>query len=236
MNRMSRRAWLISGAAVVAIIVVVVAIVVSVSGGGSSSDSSASSDGSVAGAKAVLAMTKGIPQSGFTIGKASAPVTVTEFLDPQCPVCKKASTDAVAALVKGPVKAGEASLTVEPLTFIGSDSSTAALAIAAAAEQDRGFVYSDIIYANQGAENSGWATEDLLTGIASAIPGINVSSWQTARSGQAASDAVFAASDAAKAAGANATPTFIVKGPGGSKTLTGAIPGNEILAAVKSVS
>lgn len=233
---MSRRAWLISGAAVVAIIVVVVAIVVSVSGGDSSGNSSASTGGSVAGADAVLAMTKGIPQKGFTVGKASAPVKVKEFLDPQCPVCKKASADAVPALVKGPVKAGQANLTIEPLTFIGSDSSTAALAIAAAAEQDRGFVYSDIIYANQGAENSGWATEDLLTGIASAIPGVNVSTWQTARTAQSASDAVFAASDAAKAAGVNATPTFVITGPGGTKTLTGAIPGSELLAAVKSVS
>ena len=47
---------------------------------------------------------------------------------------------------------------------------------------------------------------------------------------------MFAASDAAKAAGANATPTFVIKGPGGSKTLTGAIPASEILAAVTSVS
>lgn len=233
---MSRRAWLIIGAAVVAIIVVVVAIVVSVSGGDSSGDSNTSSGGSVAGAEKVLAMTKGIPQSGFEIGKASAPVKVQEFLDPQCPVCKKASEDAVAALVKGPVKAGKAKLIVEPLTFIGSDSSTAALAIAAAAEQDRGFVYSDIIYANQGAENSGWATEDLLTGIATAIPGIDVATWQTARGATAASDAVFASSDAAKSAGVNATPTFVVTGPGGTKTLTGAIPGSELLAAVTSVS
>jgi protein-disulfide isomerase len=236
MNRMSRRAWLISGAAVVAIIVVVVAIVVSVSGGDSSSDSSASGGGSVTGASAVLAMTKGIPQSGFTIGKASAPVKVKEFLDPQCPICKKASTDAVPALVKGPVKAGEASLTIEPLTFIGSDSTTAALAIAAAAQQNRGFVYSDIAYANQGTENSGWVTEDLLAGIASAIPGFDVAKWQTARAAQPASDAVFAAGDAAKNAGVNATPTFVITGPGGTKTLTGAIPGSQLLAAVKSVS
>ena len=235
---MSRRAWMISGAALVAIIVVVVLIVVSVSGGSDSGNSGgdSASNGSVAGTTEVLALTKGIPQKGFTVGKASAPVKVKEFLDPQCPVCKKASADAVPALVKGPVKAGQANLTIEPLTFIGSDSSTAALAIAAAAEQDRGFVYSDIIYANQGAENSGWATEDLLTGIASAIPGVNVSTWQTARTAQSASDAVFAASDAAKAAGVNATPTFVITGPGGTKTLTGAIPGSELLAAVKSVS
>lgn len=233
---MSRRAWLIIGAAVVAIIVVVVAIVVSVSSGDSSSDSGTPSGGSVAGAEKVLAMTKGIPQSGFAIGKPSAPVKVQEFLDAQCPVCKKASEDAVVALVKGPVKAGQAKLIVEPLTFIGSDSSTAALAIAAAAEQDRGFVYSDIIYANQGAENSGWATEGLLTDIATAIPGLDVATWQTARTAQTASDAVFASSDAAKSAGVNATPTFVIKGPGGTKTLTGAIPGSELVAAVKSVS
>jgi len=233
---MSRRAWLISGAAVVAIIVVVVAIVVSVSGGGSSSDSSASSGGSVSGAGAVLAMTKGIPQKGFEIGKASAPVKVQEFLDPQCPVCKKASTDAVPALIKGPVKAGQANLTIVPLKFIGSDSVTASQAIAAAAQQNRGFVYSDIIYANQGTENTGWVTAPLLKDIASAIPGIDVNAWEQASTGDAAVNAVFAASDQATAAGVTATPTFIIKGPGGSKTLTGAIPGSELLAAVQSVS
>jgi len=233
---MSRRAWLISGAAVVAIIVVVVAIVVSVSGGDSSNDSSASSGGSVSGAAKVLALTKGIPQDGFTVGKASAPVKVQEFLDPQCPVCKKASEGAVAALVAGPVRSGTANLAVVPLKFIGSDSVTASQAIAAAAEQDRGFVYSDILYANQGAENTGWVTTPLLKDIAAAIPGINVATWETASTGDAAVNAVFAASDQATSAGVNATPTFVVTGPGGTKKLVGAIPAAELLAAVKSVS
>jgi hypothetical protein len=151
-------------------------------------------------------------------------------------VCKKASTDAVPALIKGPVKAGQANLTIVPLKFIGSDSVTASQAIAAAAQQNRGFVYSDIIYANQGTENTGWVTAPLLKDIASAIPGIDVNAWEQASTGDAAVNAVFAASDQATAAGVTATPTFIIKGPGGSKTLTGAIPGSELLAAVQSVS
>ncbi len=234
---MSRRAWLISGAALVAIAVVVVLIVVSVSGGGNSSGNSttAPNGATVAGATEVLALTKGIPQSGFEIGKASAPVTVREFIDPQCPVCKTASVDAVRALIQGPVRAGTAKLIIEPLTFIGSDSTTAALAIAAAAHQNRGFVYSDIMYANQGTENSGWATDDLLTGIASSIPGVDVDAWQTARGAKAASDALFATQDAGTAAGINATPTFVITGPGGTKTITGAIPGSQLLAAVTSL-
>lgn len=233
---MSRRAWLISGAVLAAIIVVVVAIVVSVSGGDSSASASTPSDGSASGATEVLALTKGIPQSGFAIGKASAPVTVKEFVDPQCPVCEKAAVGAVAALVKGPVRAGDAKLVIVPLKFIGSDSVTASQAIAAAADQDRGFVFTDILYRNQGQENSGWVTPDLLKNIASAIPGIDVATWEKASTAQAAGDAVFAASDEATAAGVNATPTFVVTGPGGTKTLTGAIPAAELLSAVTAVS
>lgn len=234
---MSRRAWMISGAALVAIIVVVVLIVVSVSGGSDSGSSGGSaSTGSVNGATEVLALTKGIPQKDFTLGKASAPVTVTEYLDAQCPVCQKASTDAVPALVKGPVRSGQAKLVVQPLHFIGSDSSTAAQAIAAAAQQDKAFTFTDILYRNQGTENSGWVTEDLLTNIASSIPGIDVATWTAARTNDTTTNAVFAATDAATTAGVNATPTFVVKGPGGTKTLTGAIPGAELLAAVTSVS
>ncbi|MGA0067935.1 MAG: DsbA family protein [Miltoncostaeaceae bacterium] len=231
---MSRKGWLIGGAVVVVVAVVVALIVISVSGGDSSSEAATPAD-TQGGAK-VAALVKGIPQAGFAIGKPNAPVTVREFVDAQCPVCRSASEKTIPGIIKGPVKDGTARLIIEPLTFIGSDSSSAALAIAAAAQQDRGFAYTEILYANQGQENSGWATDDVLTGIASATPGLDVEAWKTARTGEAAANAVFASSDRGQAAGVSATPTFVVKGPGGTKVITGAVDSSEVISAIEAVS
>jgi len=230
----SRKGWLIGGAVVVVIAIVVALVVVSTSGGDSGSGDASASN--VQGVAKVTALTKGIPEKGFTIGKASAPVTVREYIDPQCPVCEAASTKTIPGIIKGPVKDGTAKLIIEPLTFIGPDSSDAALAIAAAAQQDKGFAYTEILYANQGQENSGWATDEVLTGIASATPGLDVEAWKTARSGEAAANAVFASSDRGQASGVSATPTFVVKGPGGTKVITGAVDSSEVINAIEAVS
>lgn len=231
---MSRKGWLIVGAVLVVAAVVVVLIVVSVSGGDSSGD--ASSPAETKGGTEVAALVKGLPQAGFTIGKTGAPVTVREFIDPQCPVCKAASEKTIPGIINGPVKDGTARLIIEPLTFIGSDSSSGALAIAAAAQQDRGFAYTEVLYANQGQENSGWATDDVLTGIARATPGLDVATWQTARTGDAAANAVFAAGDRGTEAGVSATPTFVITGPGGTKVITGAVASSEVVSAIEAVS
>lgn len=230
---MSSKGWWIGGAVVVVVALVVTLIVVSLSGGDSSGEASS---GEVAGVQTTLALTKGIPQSAFTIGRASAPVTVREFIDPQCPVCKTASEETIPDIVTGPVKDGTAKLVIEPLTFLGPDSATAAQAIAAAAQQNKGFAYTEIVYANQGKENSGWATDDLLTGIAQAIPGLNLETWNAARNGSPAADDLFSTSDRAQAAGANSTPTFVITGPGGTKTLVGSQEPSAVLAAIKDVS
>lgn len=230
---MSNKGWWIGGAIVVVVAVVVALIVVSVSGGDSSGDTASS--GEVKGVETTLALVKGIPQSQFTLGKASAPVTVREFIDPQCPVCQAASENTLPEVIKGPVRAGTAKLIIEPLTFIGPDSSTAALAIAAAAQQDKAVTFTEIMYANQGQENSGWATEELLTGIATKS-GLDVAAWQTARGGDKAASDVFASQDRATEAGANSTPTFVISGPGGTKTITGASDSGAVIAAIKDVS
>lgn len=230
---MSRKGWLIGGAIVVVVAVVVALIVVSVSGGGSSSEASS---GELKGVEKTLKVVQGLPQAEFTIGKAGAPVTVREFIDPQCPVCKAASETTVPAIIEGPVADGTAKLIIEPLFFLGSDSSTGALAIAAAANQNRGVTFSELLLANQGKENSGWITDALLTQIASAVPGLEVATWDTDRKGTQVGDALFATSDRATANGVNATPTFVITGPGGKKVITGASEPKEVIDAIEAVS
>lgn len=230
---MSRRAVIIGGAALAAIAIVVVLIVVSIGGGG---DDSSASVGEIRGVTEAVALTKGLPQSGYSIGKASAPVTVREFIDPQCPICKTAAVDTVPPLIRGPVRAGTARIIIVPLTFIGPDSATAAQAIGAAAAQGRAWPYTEILYANQGAENSGWATDDLLTGIAGTVPGLDVARWNTARTTGAVASGLFDAADLAKGQAVNATPTFVVTGPGGRQVLSGAVLPQGLLDAVKAAS
>ncbi len=230
---MSRKGWLIGGAVVVVIAVVIALIVVSTSGGDSNGSNGSASN--VQGVAKVTALTKGIPQNGFTIGKPNAPVTVQEYIDPQCPVCEAASVKTIPGIIKGPVKDGTAKLTIEPLTFIGPGSSDAALAIAAAAQQDRGFTYAEILYANQGEENSGWVTDEVLTAFAENTPGLDVAAWDAARKDNATGDVLFAVADRAQAAGANSTPTFVIKGPGGTKVITGAVEAQEVNDAIESV-
>ncbi len=229
---MSRKGWLTGGAVVAVVAIVVALIVVSVSGGDSGSEVSASE---VKGVAAAVALGKGIPQSGFAIGEADAPVTVREFIDPQCPVCQTASETTIPGIITGPVTAGTARLIIEPLTFLGSDSSTASIAIAAAAEQDLAFTYTEILYANQGKENSGWVTDDVLRAFAAETPGLDVATWDTARTGTAVGTALFATSDRAVAAGVTATPTFVIHGPGGTEIITGASELAKILAAIEAV-
>lgn len=229
---MSRKGWLIGGAVVVVIAIVVALVVVSTSGGDSGSDDASASN--VQGVAKVTALTKGIPEKGFTIGKASAPVTVREYIDPQCPVCEAASAKTIPGVISGPVKDGTAKLIIEPLTFIGPDSSDAALAIAAAAKQDKGFTYTEILYANQGEENSGWVTDEILTAFAEKS-GIDVAAWDAARKDNATGDVLFAVADRAQAAGANSTPTFVITGPGGTETITGAVEASQVNAAIEKV-
>ncbi len=230
---MSRRAWIIGGASIAAIAVVVVLIVVSIGGGG---DASSAGSSEIRGVSEATALTKGLPQSGYSIGKASAPVTVHEFIDPQCPICQKASVTSVPPLLTGPVRAGTARVVLEPLTFIGPDSTTAAQAIGAAAAQDRAWTYTEILYANQGTENSGWVTDDVLTGIAGKVPGLDVARWNTARSTDAVASGIFDAGDLAKSQTVNATPTFVVTGPGGRQVLSGAVEPQALLDAVKAAT
>ena len=107
----------------------------------------------------------GIPQKGITLGRADAPVTIVEFADPQCPYCKEYTLNEMPKVVQDQVRTGKAKMELRLLTFIGPDSITAAQVLNATGNQNLLWNTADLMYRNQGEENSGYVTDDFLNGI-----------------------------------------------------------------------
>ena len=89
------------------------------------------------------------------LGDPKAPVTVTEFLDLQCPICAEASKQTLPTLVNDYVRTGKVKLQARTLHFIGADSARAAHAAAGAQQQGKLWPFVEAFYAAQGAGELG---------------------------------------------------------------------------------
>lgn len=157
----------ILGGIVVAAAVVIVAVVL-IAGGGSDKKSGLGQGKTLAGVTESTQMLAGIPQSGNTLGKADAPVTMLEFADLQCPYCKEYTLNTLPQVVQNYVRDGKVKIELHLLTFLGPDSIRGAQVAKSAADQNRLFTFADLFYYNQGEEQSGYATDAFLKQLATA--------------------------------------------------------------------
>lgn len=222
-----------AGAGLLAVIIVVVAIVVSQSG---SSGSGAGAGGDVVDASLVSKQLQGIPQSDTVLGDPKAKVTVVEYGDLQCPICKAFSFQVAPDLISQVVRKGTADYEFRQFTILGPDSVTAAKAALAAGEQGRYWNFVELFYRNQGEENTGYVTDSFLTSIAKAAGVPDISKWNSDRQSSKWSAELSKIQGDAQALGFNATPSFLVEGPGGRKVLgSGVLPLSQFESAIKSV-
>jgi protein-disulfide isomerase len=237
-----RRLGMLAAAVAAAAVVVVVAIVVSSGGGGGKGGVSgallrgAQARTLVAGVDGTLG---GAEQSGARLGRASAPVSMAYFGDLQCPVCRTFTEDALDQVIAAYVVPGRLKITYRSLETATQDPSTFStqqVAALAAGRQNRLWQYVELFYRQQGTENSGYVTEAFLRGVAAQVPGLDVARWQADRRRAALADQVRADTTAAGIAGADATPTLVVTGPRGSRSLTGAVPFAEVRSAIDAVA
>jgi protein-disulfide isomerase len=223
---------ILAGFAAVAVIVAL--IVISQSGGNDNSSTPTTAAG-VKGAVRVNSELLGIDQNGQTLGDSSAPVTVTEFGDPQCPVCKAFSQQIAPDLISSEVKTGNVKYLYEPYLIIGPDSKPAMKAVLAAGEQNRFWNYLQLFYENQGEENSGYVTDDFLTTIANAAGIPNINAWNDSRNSSKWDAIIAKGTTDAEGFGFNGTPSLVAQGPNGTKAINGfGLP--EIQAAIQQVS
>lgn len=153
----------------------------------------------------------GIPQEGRVLGDPSAPVTLIEYADAQCPGCRYYTEELFPTVVNEYVRPGKVRNEFRGFPFLGSDSVKAYRFLLAAAEQDRLWQLQEALYRNQGAERSGWVTDDLIRRLAGEIPGLDVDKLFSDAERDDIKQTAEGAAGEAEAAGVPGTPTFFVK-------------------------
>jgi protein-disulfide isomerase len=207
----TRRLKLLAAAASAAAVLVVAGVLISHSGGKTSSPTVKTST--------EPSLFAGLKEHDGVIGAQSAPLTVTEYLDLQCPICKQASKSTVPTLVNDYVRTGKIRLQARTLHFIGPDSDRAAEVAAGAERQGKLWPFVEAFYANQGQENSGYVTDAFLTKVANAA-GVDAKAALGQASSNFATGRLQRADSAAAALKVTGTPTFVVqRGDGPAKVL-----------------
>ena len=206
---------LIAGGVVAVGVVVAIVLGVMVRSGSSSNSlgnvpAVGSLSGGLPGASAVNTLFKGIPQHGTTLGRASAPVTMVEFIDPQCPYCQEFETQVMPSIIKKQVRSGRLRIVMQPWAFIGPDSVRGQAALLAAAKQNRAFNYAALLYDNQGVENTGWLNDAMVAAVAKSIPGMKVPTLLSTRSSGAVKAAQQRVDELATTDQVTGTPTLFV--------------------------
>ena len=152
----------------------------------------------------------GIPQDGRTLGAPGANVTLVEWADPQCPACRFYTEEFFPTVVDEYVRPGRVQTEFRGFPFIGDDSVKAYRFLLAAGEQDKLWDLQEAMYRNQGGENDGWVTDDLIRELGAEIPGLDVDRlFVDAERTDIVAEAEGAEA-AAEAAGIAGTPTLQV--------------------------
>jgi protein-disulfide isomerase len=202
---------------VVAVVLVLIVISASKSSGG---------DTNLEDVGLVASQLKGIPQDGLVLGEPGAKVTLYEFGDLKCPVCKGFSEEIVPDVIDSKVRGGEAKIQFKNFTIIDAESTPAGAAAIAAGKQGRGWNFIELFYRNQGLETASYVTDEFLTEIARGAGVPDVAKWNKDRKAPKTIEEVEATTAEAEKLGFTGTPSFAVEGPGSNGLETLGTPGS----------
>ena len=200
---MTRNPMLIRLGVLAAVAIVAVLLAVTLASNGSNEPAKKSG-------AAVSSELSGIPQSGIALGSPKAPVTMVEFADLQCPFCAEYQRAVFPTILKRYVRTGKVRVELRLLRFLGPDSDRLARVAAAAGAQNRMWQFVELAYQRQGAENSGYATDDFINSLA-ADAGL-----KSVNAGAGAEAAIARNEQAAQTLGVNSTPSFLIGRTGGT--------------------
>jgi protein-disulfide isomerase len=215
----AQRKRLIQLGGVAGVVIVIIAIILVATGSGSKKVVAPKSPEANQAVAAVTSLLQGIPQNGSTLGNPKAKVTLQYFGDLECPICREFTLGALPPLIEKYVRTGALKIeyrsletaTREPETF-----QTQQIAALAAGKQKLMWHYVELFYHEQGQEDSGYVTESYLQGLASQVPGLNLSTWTSDRNNSAFPNQITADAQAANQAAFTGTPSFLIGKTGGA--------------------
>lgn len=241
-TRRERRLRMLAGVVLGTIVVIVVVFAISGSGGNSSVPKPNTAQAKNA-AATVTKLLNGIPQQGNTLGNPNAKVTVTEYGDLVCPVCRDFALGSESQLIANDVRSGKAKIVYKALETASQTANNSMFvpsqaAALAAGQQKLGWDYIELFYHEQGDETSSYVTNSYLDGLAEQVPGLNYSKWSSDRQSSTLSSQVNAEEQAAANANYNSTPTIVIQGPKGQAQPIVGDPSSygQVESAINSVS
>jgi protein-disulfide isomerase len=217
-RKASPRVLALGGAIAIAVVIAAVVGFRSAGGNGVSVGTlptSGSLVNALPGASDVNTLLKNIPQRGLQLGSPTAPVTLVEYIDLQCPYCREFETQVMPQIVGQYVRTGKVRIEARVLAFIGPDSSRGRDAMIAAGRQGKAFNLGQLLYDSQGIENTGWLNDEMVAAAARSVPGLNPRELFATRGSDAVARQADTIDQLANAAGVSATPTLFVGKTGG---------------------
>jgi protein-disulfide isomerase len=220
-----------------AVIAIALAVILVVVFTGGSSGSSEATGTTLPDSDTIAQQFQGIPQQGNVLGKASAPVTMVEYIDLQCPICRQFETEVMPTIIERYVRTGKVKVEARPIAFIGPDSQRGRRGMIAAEPEGKAFNFSQILYFNQGPENGGWLSDSMVADAAVSV-GLDPQKILDAMDSKAVADKATAYDGQAQADAVSGTPTIFV-GTAGAAKPTEVTPGRspsleELSAAIDS--
>lgn len=151
------------------------------------------------------------------MGNESANVTVVEFGDYQCPYCRQFDERTFPQIKENYIDTGEVKFYYVNFAFLGDDSNKAAAASECVYDRtgnsEEFWDFHHAVFDNQGSENSGWVTTDLMMELArNNTEGLDYDGLRQCIANEDTMDEVNSDRQMASANGVTSTPTVFVNG------------------------
>jgi predicted secreted protein with PEFG-CTERM motif len=169
-------------------------------------------------------------------GSPSAPVTIVEFGDYQCPECDAWFKNQEPAIKSNYIDTQKAKLYFVDFPWAGSDSISAAEASYCAGDQGKYWEYHNHLYQQQAGIQTGWANPSNLKSYATTL-GLDSNQFNTCLDSGKYADRVSHNKDVGISKGVQGTPAYFIIGSTGSmQEITGPQPASVFSTVIDQMS